>query len=176
MAKDDDDVGPHLFCFFERMRNQSFADSSSLIIRANREGAEGNAILDRPVFRDEPSSNVKDAPNDFSVDFRDKIQFGYEVGVVSKQMRKIMLGRPRHVHVPKGLANHVLDNGVILFSLKAYPKVRHGKVLFHAYGSLLRAIIYGVMRKTKKHPDLGMPWMNQAGISLGPWFADYGGA
>ena len=158
------------------MGNQSFADSSSLIIRVDREGAEGDAILGRAILRDKLCADIKDVPNDFPVDFRDKIQFWNEVRVVSKQMRKVMLGGPRHVHVPKGFANHVLDNGVIFFSLKAYPKVRHGKVLFHAYGSLLRAVIYVVMRKTKKHPVFGMPWKNQAGISLGPWFADYGGA
>lgn len=147
-----------------------------MIIRVDRKGAEGNAILDRTILRDKLCADIKDVPNDFPVDFRDSIQFWNEVWVVSKQMRKVMLGGPRHVHVPKGFANHVLDNGVILFRLETNLDFRHGKVLFHAYGSLLRAIIYGVMRKTKKHPDLGMPWMNQAGISLGPWFADYGGA
>mgnify|MGYP006807947091 CR=1 FL=1 len=103
-----------------------------MIIRVNRKGAEGNAILDRTILRDKLCADIKDVPNDFPVDFRDKIQFWNEVWVVSKQMRKVMLGGPRHVHVPKGFANYVLDNGIIFFSLKAYPKVRHGKIPFHA--------------------------------------------
>ena len=105
------------------MGNQSFADSSSLIIRVDREGAEGNAILGRAILRDKLCADIKDVPNDFRVDFRDKIQFWYEVRVVSKQMRKVMLGRPRYIYVPKGLSNHVLDDGIVFFSLKAYPNV-----------------------------------------------------
>ena len=126
-----------------------------MIIRVDREGAKRDAILDRAILCDKLCANIKDAPNDFSVDFRDKIQFGYEVRVVSKQMRKIMLRRPRHVHVPKGFSNHVLDDGIIFFSFKAYPNVRHSKIPFHAHGSLLSAIIYGVMGKTKSIPFLG---------------------
>ena len=146
MAKDDDDGSSHLLRFFERMGNQSFADSSSLIIRVDREGAEGNAILGRAILRDKLCADIKDIPNDFPVDFRDKIQFWNEVRVVSKQMRKVMLGGPRHVHVPKGFANHVLDNGVIFFSLKAYPNVRHSKILFHASTSFFGLIIGDVGR------------------------------
>ena len=155
MAKDDDDGSSHLLRFFERMGNQSFADSSSLIIRVDREGAEGNAILGRAILRDKLCADIKDVPNDFPVDFRDKIQFWNEVRIVSKQMRKVMLGGSRHVHVPKGFSNHVLDDRVIFFRLETNLNFRHGKILFHAYGSLLRAIIYGVMGKTKSIPFLG---------------------
>ena len=94
-----------------------------MIIRVDREGAEGNAILGRAILRDKLCADIKDVPNDFRVDFRDKIQFWYEVRVVSKQMRKVMLGRPRYIYVPKGLSNHVLDDGIVFFSLKAYPNV-----------------------------------------------------
>ena len=55
-----------------------------MIIRVNRKGAEGNAILDRTILRDKLCADIKDVPNDFPVDFRDKIQFWNEVWVVSK--------------------------------------------------------------------------------------------